>query len=238
MIKFFRKIRKKLLTENKFSKYLLYAIGEIILVVIGILIALSINNWNEERKQELDVRSYLERVAVDLALDMEFFSKQGENLNYQIAYFKSISKGNFSEVDLSDFHNKISWNSDPRVFSQSYRSLEKNGKLSYISNTILLDSLRIYFDDRCLVFNDWADWHKNFVVQNIEGYVMHNLPLVSAEKTDTVVVLAALKQGELISIVNKQLKSAIVFKGLMQTNKQMADNTKQMIEVYLGRVKE
>jgi hypothetical protein len=50
MIKFFRKIRQRLLSENKFSKYLIYAIGEIILDVIGILIALSINNWNENRK--------------------------------------------------------------------------------------------------------------------------------------------------------------------------------------------
>ncbi|WP_431157819.1 DUF6090 family protein [Winogradskyella poriferorum] len=50
MIKFFRKIRQRLLSENKFSKYLLYAIGEIILVVIGILIALQINNWNERQK--------------------------------------------------------------------------------------------------------------------------------------------------------------------------------------------
>ena len=49
MIKFFRRIRQQLLTENKFSKYLLYAIGEIVLVVIGILIALSINNWNQNR---------------------------------------------------------------------------------------------------------------------------------------------------------------------------------------------
>lgn len=49
MIKFFRKIREKLLTENKFRKYLLYAIGEIVLVVIGILIALQINNLNQER---------------------------------------------------------------------------------------------------------------------------------------------------------------------------------------------
>jgi hypothetical protein len=54
MIKFFRKIRQNLLVENRFNKpaspagrYLLYAIGEIILVVIGILIALQINNWNE-----------------------------------------------------------------------------------------------------------------------------------------------------------------------------------------------
>ena len=50
MIKFFRKIRQKLLIENKTGKYLKYAVGEIILVVIGILIALSINNWNEKRK--------------------------------------------------------------------------------------------------------------------------------------------------------------------------------------------
>ena len=49
MIKFFRKVRQKLLSENKFSKYLLYAIGEIVLVVIGILIALQINTWNTER---------------------------------------------------------------------------------------------------------------------------------------------------------------------------------------------
>ena len=51
MIKFFRKIRERLLSENKFSKYLIYAIGEIILVVIGILIALQINNWNEKRQE-------------------------------------------------------------------------------------------------------------------------------------------------------------------------------------------
>ncbi|MFC3880466.1 hypothetical protein ACFOSV_09780 [Algoriphagus namhaensis] len=56
MLNFFRKIRQKLLTQNisdgqagKFSKYLTYAIGEIILVVIGILIALQINTWNENR---------------------------------------------------------------------------------------------------------------------------------------------------------------------------------------------
>ena len=50
MIKFFRKIRQNMLMENKTAKYFKYAIGEIVLVVIGILIALSINNWNEERK--------------------------------------------------------------------------------------------------------------------------------------------------------------------------------------------
>jgi len=53
MIKFFRKIRQNLLSEGKTGKYLKYAIGEIVLVVIGILIALSINNWNENRKSKI-----------------------------------------------------------------------------------------------------------------------------------------------------------------------------------------
>ena len=56
MIQYFRKIRQSLLTENRLRKYLLYAIGEIVLVVIGILIALTISTWNEKKKdRELEV---------------------------------------------------------------------------------------------------------------------------------------------------------------------------------------
>ena len=58
MIKFFRKIRQKTLTEYKFSKYLTYAIGDIIHVVTGILIAVSINNWNENRKNIDKLNNY------------------------------------------------------------------------------------------------------------------------------------------------------------------------------------
>jgi hypothetical protein len=78
MIKFFRKIRQKLLTENKISKYLIYAIGEIILVVIGIMIALSINNANDienKRQKELtlltEMRQNLEIDRDDLDYNIE-----------------------------------------------------------------------------------------------------------------------------------------------------------------------
>ncbi len=75
MIKLFRKIRQRLLTENKFSKYLLYAIGEIFLVVIGILIALQINNHNETRKEKA-----LERELINLLItDLE--EKKEENIS-------------------------------------------------------------------------------------------------------------------------------------------------------------
>src|SRR5210317_368566 len=66
MIKFFRNIRQNLIMENKTGKYLKYAIGEIVLVVIGILIALQINNWNEENKDIEQEKVYLKNLKEDL----------------------------------------------------------------------------------------------------------------------------------------------------------------------------
>jgi hypothetical protein len=71
MIKFFRKIRQQLLSQNRLGKYLLYAIGEILLVVIGILIALQINNWNEQRKKDILEHEYYCRLLEDVELDIE-----------------------------------------------------------------------------------------------------------------------------------------------------------------------
>jgi soluble cytochrome b562 len=67
MIKIFRKIRQNLLMENKTGKYFKYAIGEIVLVVIGILIALSINNWNESRK----IKNKKQTLVLNLIEDFE-----------------------------------------------------------------------------------------------------------------------------------------------------------------------
>ncbi|MBD3892239.1 DUF6090 family protein [Olleya marilimosa] len=86
MIKFFRKIRQKLLSENKFSKYLIYAIGEIVLVVIGILIALQINNWSENRKSSKIRNNYYKQVLQDLAKDTIYINR------YNIFLDSSLSK--------------------------------------------------------------------------------------------------------------------------------------------------
>ena len=69
MIKFFRPLRRSLIQENKMGKYFKYAIGEIILVVIGILIALQINNWNENKKSKKDERYVLTEVLKNLVED-------------------------------------------------------------------------------------------------------------------------------------------------------------------------
>ncbi|MFD2914293.1 DUF6090 family protein [Psychroserpens luteus] len=75
MIKFFRKIRQNLLSEGKTGKYFKYALGEIVLVVIGILIALSISNWNENRKLNNTIKGIYSIIQSDLLSDIETIDK-------------------------------------------------------------------------------------------------------------------------------------------------------------------
>lgn len=84
MIKFFRHIRQQLLSEGKTGKYLKYAIGEIILVVVGILIALQINNWNQNRLQRVKTQNYIENIKNDLLIDMENIERLIDHGNSQI----------------------------------------------------------------------------------------------------------------------------------------------------------
>lgn len=69
MLRFFRTIRQRLLSENRFTRYLIYALGEIILVVIGILIALAINNWNSQVIAKKQLRSIYQQIHSDLIRD-------------------------------------------------------------------------------------------------------------------------------------------------------------------------
>ena len=93
MIKFFRKIRQKLLMENKTSKYFKYAIGEIVLVVIGILIALQINTWNENRK----VRNDTYTLSLRLLNEVE---KNIKSLGLSIGELQKVDKATLTTLDL------------------------------------------------------------------------------------------------------------------------------------------
>jgi hypothetical protein len=98
MIKFFRKIRQNLLSEGKTGKYLKYAIGEIVLVVIGILIALSINNWNENRKSK--------RVVKEIYRNLEASLVQDSTQVQRILKFNTKSLEVQKELILNEKHKK------------------------------------------------------------------------------------------------------------------------------------
>ena len=92
MIKIFRNIRYKLMSENKTGRYFKYAIGEIILVVIGILIALQINNWNEDRKNRITEADYYCRILDDFVLNEKLIDENNELINKRIQLTKELIK--------------------------------------------------------------------------------------------------------------------------------------------------
>ena len=85
MAKLFNKTRKTIIKEGKTANYLKYAIGEIVLVVIGILIALQINNWNEKRKEHLTERILLTNLKEDLSRNKEIIQSNISGLNFILA---------------------------------------------------------------------------------------------------------------------------------------------------------
>ena len=147
MIHFFRKIRKQFITENKFSKYILYAIGEIFLVVIGILIALQINNWNTEKIKKLDeIKSYenIKRQIIDDRNEISevkginlYFSSQYENAN------KIINANNLSKIDsLAMIAMMLSQISDFHRSGNIYETLVNSGDIKLLKNTEILSRLQ------------------------------------------------------------------------------------------------
>jgi hypothetical protein len=139
MIKFFRKIRQRLLTENKFSKYLLYAIGEITLVVIGILIALQINNWNEDNKNKSAKLIYSKRLLDDISInsvEYDYFIKLLSNRQEKISSYRQfIKNGGLTLEQLNDSlsnygHFKMGYN----PASATYNDLISTGNIVLFSN--------------------------------------------------------------------------------------------------------
>ena len=108
MINFFRRIRQQLLSENKFSKYLLYAIGEIVLVVIGILIALQINNWNEDHKLAIKTQNYYQQLLEDLNKDRIFITQTLSKFEQQRkAYQNYLDKFKTSQFTLTSIYEDL-----------------------------------------------------------------------------------------------------------------------------------
>tara|TARA_R110002074_G_scaffold177570_3_gene341165 strand:- start:685 stop:1428 length:744 start_codon:yes stop_codon:yes gene_type:complete len=141
MIKIFRRVRQQLLSENKFSKYFIYAIGEIFLVVIGILIALQINNWNENQKLETKTQDYYVQLLDDLNNDIvsakntikEFSNHQKEYNKYTSSY----DKEGLTPIIVYDQISKLTLISTPLTFNtNTIESLQNSGDVGLIHSHI------------------------------------------------------------------------------------------------------
>lgn len=149
MIQFLRRIRQRLLSDGKFSKYLLYAIGEIVLVVIGILIALQINNANQANKARLQEITILENLQKDMmldTLDIDF------NITYHTSFIKEEKRLlSFLQSDLPEPKDSIDMSAalgTPLIVvmhKSTFANLQNND-VGLLSNVALRKDIARFYD--------------------------------------------------------------------------------------------
>ena len=176
MINFFRKKRKKMADDNKVLKYTRYAIGEIVLVVIGILIALQINNWNSNRKQQQKERILLtelnkefraNKIQLDSVLVAHNGSKKSNEYLMSRLPIKDVTKENLDSLSHHMWHNGDTYTFNPSngvtssIMNSSSINIISNNELRQLLigwNDVLLD----YQEEEELAKDNYHDQLKPF----------------------------------------------------------------------------
>lgn len=168
MFRFFRKLRQDVISDNKFRKYLKYAVGEIILVVLGILIALQINNWNNNRIESDRIHDYAKLLIEDLESDIQMVRFSRHQAARAVIRLDSL-KLYMQDRDIDDISNLdffcLSSTLGYRPFSWNRATLEEmksSGSLQYIDNDSLkmkianYDAFTYHLDQDYI--NDSSNW--------------------------------------------------------------------------------
>ncbi len=184
-MKIFRNIRQKLASENKVMAYLRYAIGEIILVVLGILIALQVNNWNANRILESNSENYLEKMILDLQANNKRFNflVYGDSTANSLGYltyeeavkasdsllkltYLGLNKSNLNCILYAKF---LEGQSYLNINDNTYRELINTGKLYTLGDKDLIEAINTYYK-RCEREAEYNDGNNDVVQKNIEKF--------------------------------------------------------------------
>ena len=165
MIKFFRKIRQNLIMENKTGKYLKYAIGEIVLVVIGILFALQINTWNQNNKDSKEEYFILEKLHANIKTDTTNLKNSIEKIQMYLDTLNVIKQEMKNET-LVKFSVELSGPLLSVVGTDlettTWENLKSTGKLGLIKNAVLVDSLHAYFKKFENINQNWIEGFQSY----------------------------------------------------------------------------
>jgi len=162
MLKLFRHIRQNLLNDGKTSKYFKYAIGEIVLVVIGILIALQINTWNENQKAGKQETLYLHRLLTENKEDIHTFNANIKNLELGLASIVQFSEALKNEqvqdsLLVKSANDFFKYGSIYPIFtysSSTFDDLSSTGNLKLINNIHLRDNIVKHYAD----YKQTSEW--------------------------------------------------------------------------------
>ena len=205
MIRLFKKDKKKFINSRKIRNYLAYSIGEIILVVIGILIAVYINNWDlNQLKQDNGVKA-LKIVKRDLQTEKYVLESFKKRYSYTRKYLIDILYNNKTDnLDSLKFHF------GPYVhykMNSEYISLKSSGKLNLISNSELRSKLVNFYEVYYSIYKELEGEHKFFIDKRVNDYFFNQFPSDTSNFVDSKFVKSKLNDQTFKKILDQQITS-------------------------------
>ena len=249
MISFLRKIRQQLLSKNRFSKYSLYALGEIILVVIGILIALQINNWNNNNTEKNNIRNYYTRISdeIDLSMyDLEDFTKSIDTLitlnkrSLHILNLKQKDSLNKLEETIGALGTSYTLNITfpilDEFLTQDYLSKIKNDsiKIGFQGLKIFINSVSVidnYVENQYYTSIE-PFFYKNINYANVAIGYSKNLLIKGGPKTD---YMKFYNNLELYNLLTFKLETLLSQKHRIKTLMKTLEFTQEKIKIQLQK---
>ncbi|GAA4281471.1 DUF6090 family protein [Gaetbulibacter aestuarii] len=220
MLKLFRNLRKRLLSESKFSNYILYAIGEIVLVVIGILIALSINTWNENTKNKASENAYLNDLVKDFVINLQLSNRNIDKIEKTIPKLIALLEQSAMEAPtialdslnaaFTLINDMPSYNSTDRV----YNNLIGSGDFKLISNAELKKEIGNYYKAVDLV-KLVQNTHELELVNSFQPYIMDHLDFqaVTLLRVNDFPIPPAVEENKILDVLkDRKFRNIITLK--------------------------
>lgn len=235
MIKFFRQIRYKLMKQNNTTRYFKYALGEIILVVIGILIALQINNWNEGAKEQEKVQSYLKNLTLDLEQDINETERQIRSIKYKVIFVDSIASY-FRDKEINELNNldvfynafdyygyrPLTW------YKNTIEELRNSGTLKSIKNDSIRLMINQYYALTDHLDQDYKEDHERSEAINDKVFKIINTNYPRAQDLIDTLFLSYRENNKSIFTNSK------VFKTAKQADLALLTNDMNDIHIYVN----
>lgn len=226
MLRFFRRIRQKLIASGSVTKYLLYAAGEIALVMIGILLALQVSNWNQELYESGLEEKYLEELLEDFKANKESVDRVIRIMDDAIptmTYLLEQSALQTPEVPLDTLNAWFSeMNAMPTFWStdRAYINITGSGELKIISNDDVKYALARYYT-RLEVVKLVQNTHELELVNTFQPYIIEHLDFqsVSYERLDDLSLPKAVDKDAILEVLHtRKFRNVITTKWTILTD--------------------
>jgi hypothetical protein len=230
--------------QNKTSKYFKYAIGEIVLVVIGILIALQINNWNENRKQNIEIKTFLKEIAKNIKQDLIALTQQKIRRDSLRSYNRKVRENYLLKINnIEDFKKAEGFFYEFYFTSNKsgFDSFKNSGLIGKIKNSKIDSLIYIYYDKVEAIRNKEISY--NTFIENVEFKFKTDFPvtdymfLLNSKQIDSIYGTHLIdEENKLLTYFHSKPFQA----GVIRTSREGTRSYQELIDIgneYLEEIK-